>query len=571
MEISNNTLINVLPSLESVIGKLNLNAKEVLSDAFEQKQISTACILQLLPNKKKKGESFSDTLFSLNSIFETHGIIVKYISNQVISYSKSNNLTLEPNPRSVMIEEGLPKSIIRILINKNGFWSGRGKDGSMFNVFDFSEAERLADIFFSNEGKNESSSGFFDNWYCNSMMKHKLLDKETTYKLIEEAQAGNSISKNRIILSNQRLVLHIAKKMYYSISLYGGKESKTIEFNDILQEGNFGLQRAIEKFDVSLNLSFSTYAFWWISQKIHRAMHELGHTIRLPVHIHEKLSKFKKACYAIYNDFDKEINVEEIADKMGISEKDVTNLQKINSSQNPVSLDFSFSKDKDGGNLSLENLLPSTDVILPTVTLDREILRDKLQKCLKENLSEKELQIVSYRFGLNNEKPLTLKEIGDKFGVTRERIRQIQEVIMEKLNATNLAYLAKDFGLKVAMPINIPAKLELKREIGGDVMVLNKSKKFVSVMAVVKTVADFYDMDESLIYVEEHKKEVVKARHIAMYLLYEKYNVSYAVIGSKIGERDHTSVMHACESISELLKTSTILSQEILQIKGILN
>lgn len=265
--------------------------------------------------------------------------------------------------------------------------------------------------------EDELSSDDAVKMYLKEIGKIKLLSKEEEYNLSQRASAGDIHSKNRLIVSNLRLVVSIAKK-------YTGRG---ILFLDLIQEGNLGLIRAVEKFDYTKGYKFSTYATWWIRQSITRSIADQARTIRVPVHMIETINKLRKISRQLLQELSRKPTEEEIADKCEIPIEKVKEVIRI--AQTPLSLENPIGEE-DG--YLLKDLVEDSSNEIPDKTLLRDSLKDDLEEVLLE-LSEREGQVLKLRFGFEDGKPKTLEEVGKMYNVTRERIRQIEAKALKKL------------------------------------------------------------------------------------------------------------------------------------------
>ncbi|KXS41153.1 MAG: RNA polymerase primary sigma factor [Candidatus Frackibacter sp. T328-2] len=247
---------------------------------------------------------------------------------------------------------------------------------------------------------------------------HDILSREEEVKLARRAQNGDEEAKTQLIEHNLRLVVDIAKK-------YRGKG---MELQDLIQEGNLGLMKAIDKFDPEKGYKFSTYATWWIRQRITRSLPE-AKTIRVPVHIWEKTTKVFKVKERLYNELNREPTIEEIAEELRIDAEKVEEIIKISSEQNLASLNNLVGEDK---NTELGELIVDDNVEDPVKGVSNQFLKEDLEEVLAE-LTEREAEIIRLRFGLKDNWSRTLQEVADRFKLSRERIRQIQQKALKRL------------------------------------------------------------------------------------------------------------------------------------------
>jgi RNA polymerase primary sigma factor len=265
--------------------------------------------------------------------------------------------------------------------------------------------------------------------YLKEIGKTPLLTFEEEIDLAKRYEKNDAKAKDKLIRANLRLVVSIAKK-------YLGRR---LSFLDLIQEGNKGLIRGVEKYDWRRGYKFSTYATWWIRQAITRAIADQSRTIRIPVHMVDHINRYYKTQRRLIQKLGREPTVKEIAKEMQMTIEDIENLMKI--SQQPKSLSTPVGDDKEA---TLEQFV--ADINQPTLydKVSRELLKDALGKVL-DTLSPRERKVLIMRFGLEDGKPKTLEEVGREFRVTRERIRQIEAKAIRKLKHPTRARKLRDF------------------------------------------------------------------------------------------------------------------------------
>lgn len=257
--------------------------------------------------------------------------------------------------------------------------------------------------------------------YLREIGKIPLLNPEEELKLAYEVKEGKKEAKDKMAEANMRLVVSIAKR-------YSGRG---LDFLDLIQEGNTGLLRAVEKFDPDKGFKFSTYATWWIRQAITRAIADQARTIRIPVHMVETINKLLRTQRRLTQELNREPSNEEIAKAMEMEVEKVEYVMKIK--QDITSLDAGVGRDGDDSEESvLGDFIEDTDAVTPEDSATTQLLKEQVQDLLG-TLTEREQKILKMRFGLEDGKSHTLEEVGQEFSVTRERIRQIEAKALAKL------------------------------------------------------------------------------------------------------------------------------------------
>ena len=268
--------------------------------------------------------------------------------------------------------------------------------------------------------------------YLREIGRIKLLNSEQEVDLAKKILSGGKIgeiAKKKLVQANLRLVVSIAKK-------YVGRG---MLFLDLIQEGNLGLIRAAEKFDYERGYKFSTYATWWIRQAITRAIADQARTIRIPVHMVETINKLKKVTRKLAQDLSRKPSEEELSEAMGITINKLREIIKV--AQEPLSLEIPIGKEEDS---RLGDFIEDKDADAPVMTVAHELLREDLHEVLG-SLSPRERDVLRLRFGMDDGRQRTLEEVGQLFGVTRERIRQIEAKALRKLRHPNRSKRLKEY------------------------------------------------------------------------------------------------------------------------------
>ena len=265
--------------------------------------------------------------------------------------------------------------------------------------------------------------------YLKEIGKIPLLKPHEEVELAKKMMEGDEIAKQRLVEANLRLVVSIAKR-------YVGRG---MLFLDLIQEGNLGLIKAVEKFDYERGFKFSTYATWWIRQAITRAIADQARTIRIPVHMVETINKLIRVSRQLLQELGRDPKPEEIAKEMDMSEEKVREIMKI--AQDPVSLETPIGEEEDS---HLGDFIPDEDALAPAEAAAYSLLKDQIEEVL-ESLNEREQKVLKLRFGLEDGRARTLEEVGKEFDVTRERIRQIEAKALRKLRHPSRSKKLRDY------------------------------------------------------------------------------------------------------------------------------
>jgi RNA polymerase primary sigma factor len=303
--------------------------------------------------------------------------------------------------------------------------------GGLLEVDDLKEKEAKKHPHYSRTGGDSGYDSI--QMYLKEIGQYPLINASMEKELAKRIQNEDEEAKNLLAKANLRLVVSIAKK-------YVGR-SPDLTLLDLIQEGNLGLFRAVDKFDWTKGYKFSTYATWWIRQAITRALADQSRTIRVPVHMVETIAKYKQVVRRLSHELGREPLPDEIAMEMGMDTDKIYQIEKIE--QDVVSLENPVGDDDDGKS-TLGDFIADDKILSPEQESSRRILRDQVNLILND-LSEKERKILEMRHGLNDGITHTLEEVGKEFGVTRERIRQIEAKAHEKIRQHDQSNRLKNY------------------------------------------------------------------------------------------------------------------------------
>lgn len=407
--------------------KKQLKKKKTIKKKVAKKKVVLKKKIQKKPVKKTK-KIVSKKPTKTKKVIKKQGKVTKQVK-------KGKGVDLEARAQQ-LIEKGKKRGFItydEILkslpnIESNILFLDELYDKLSVAGIDVLEGGNLLDLDVGNEkgGKHERESQGYDSiqMYLKEIGQYPLLTASEERDLAQRIERGDSEAKNLLARANLRLVVSIAKK-------YVGR-SADLTLLDLIQEGNIGLFKAVEKFDWTKGYKFSTYATWWIRQSITRALADQSRTIRIPVHMVETISKYKQVHRRLSQDLGRDPLPEEIATEMGIEVEKIHVIENI--TQDTLSLEQPIGDDDEKSTRG--EFIADDKILRPDEESSRRILQDNIREALDE-LSEKERKILEMRYGLTDGVQHTLEEVGQEFGVTRERIRQIEAKVHEKLRSND--------------------------------------------------------------------------------------------------------------------------------------
>ncbi len=360
-------------------------------------------------------------------------------NDQFLMYFKGQGIEIEDD-EAEEVEELAEPILDEEKVKKLETEETAGVEDAVLEIFDVDAGEEVEELDFIDSvlqsptaigATSEVKIHDHVKMYLKDIGKVALLGKDEEIEIANRVAQGDPEAKNKLIEANLRLVVSIAKKY----------ANRGMQFLDLIEEGNLGLIKASEKFDPSKGFKFSTYATWWIRQAITRAIADQARTIRIPVHMVETINKMTRVARGLIQTLGREPTVEEIANEMGLpmTPEKVREIQRI--SLDPVSLETPIGEEEDS---HLGDFLEDKETLSPSEYATSEMLKAKLYEVMKD-LTDREERVLRLRYGLDDGRPRTLEEVGREFGVTRERIRQIESKALRKLRHPSRSKQFGDF------------------------------------------------------------------------------------------------------------------------------
>lgn len=384
--------------------------------------------VQILQDIVEKAKKNKDTIQidEISAAFDGMDLPVEQME-EIYEYIRNQNIIViqGKGPEDILEDEAVSVQTDEILIDTDDEDLLESEEDEMEDLDDVEEVriEETSEVL---EGVSTEDPV---RMYLKEIGNVPLLTSEQEVELARRVEEGDPDAKKALTEANLRLVVSIAKK-------YVGRG---MPFLDLIQEGNMGLMKAVDKFDYTKGYKFSTYATWWIRQAITRGIADTGRTIRVPVHMVETINKTLRMTRQLLQELGREPTPEEVAEKLGVPASRVREVLKI--SRDPVSLDTPIGEEDDS---HLGDFIEDDTALSPADSATFSMLKEELSNAL-ESLTERERQVVKLRFGLEDGRARTLEEVGKEFNVTRERIRQIEAKALRKLRHPSRSKRLKDF------------------------------------------------------------------------------------------------------------------------------
>lgn len=532
----------VVPSFLAELNKRTLNSKNshILEIAKRRGYITPTEITELLPARVIKDRE-------LLSFFVTQ--LGEYLKNAKLGVSGKAEVLEFPKKQVVSRPSATPlyptNRVDEPLIEVE---ESATEDVSTLAEVDLSVEEAIEDI----EDPLVTSKPLYElPWadhddllykYLQEAGQFRILSRDEEVALMQKIEKGDNVAKERFIKANLRLVVSIARR--YT------RTAESLTILDLIQEGNIGLLKAVEKFDYHLGYKFSTYATWWIRQVITRAIMDTDRIVRIPVHLCETMRKYFKARREYTSTLGREPTFREVTSAMELAPSEANLLEEALRFQNMVSLD----EEVGDSDTPLLDLIADTSPTQEDVLMERANA-DEVERAFR-TLTQQEREVLSLRTGVNGDRSFTLEDIGNKFGFTREYARQVAARAVKKV--LRAIQLDREPAVVVEPPEEDPIVADV-----GSVVTLEKED---ASQKVLQTVAKAYGVSVDDVLGVSRRRSFVWPRHLVMYLLNLDFNFSLVKL-AKIFKRDHTSVLHACQRMKWIVERDKKLRATIANIR----